>query len=64
MHLKAYRLEPLIIKHYTSKSPIEIQKSSDISNKGSYKELNEKRTAINLNNSDSKIVTSKTACNF
>ncbi len=45
----AYRVEPLIIKHYTNKSPLEIQKS-DVAPKISYKELNEKRTAFNLSN--------------
>jgi hypothetical protein len=60
---KAYRLEPLIIKHYSTKSPIEIQKSSDPSAKISYKELNEKRSAINLaTNVDSKM--SKNSSNF
>jgi hypothetical protein len=40
----AYRLEPLILKHYATKSPIEIQKNGDVC----YKELNKKRSALNV----------------
>lgn len=44
----AYRLEPLVLKHYATKSPVEILKSSDPNCiKISYKELNEKRMALN-----------------
>lgn len=43
----AYRLEPLVLKHYATKSPVEIIKSSDPSfSKFSYKELNGKRNPI------------------
>lgn len=43
----AYRLEPLVLKHYATKSPVEIIKSSDPGfSKFSYKELNAKRTPI------------------
>ncbi|CAF0849369.1 unnamed protein product [Brachionus calyciflorus] len=53
----AYRLEPLVLKHYATKSPIEILKSSDLNSlKVSYKELNERRSALNI---DLKSVLSK-----
>lgn len=43
----AYRLEPLVLKHYATKSPVEIIKSSDTGfSKLSYKELNGKRNPI------------------
>jgi hypothetical protein len=48
----AYRLEPLILKHYATKSALEIQKTSEAtilkSGKVSYRELNEKRIALNV----------------
>ncbi|RNA34157.1 Phospholipase [Brachionus plicatilis] len=43
----AYRLEPLVLKHYATKSPVEIMRSSDPGClKLSYKELNAKRNPI------------------
>ncbi len=50
---KAYRLEPLILKHYATKSPIEVQKTPV-----PYKEMNEKRSALNI---DLKSALSKSA---
>lgn len=44
----AYRLEPLILKHYTSKTPIEMARASDVAKKGFQKELYEKRSALDV----------------
>lgn len=46
--LQAYRLEPLILKHYTSKSPIEMMRASDVAKKGFQKDLNEKRLVLDV----------------
>jgi hypothetical protein len=45
---KAYRLEPLLLKHYATKSPLEIQKATEPYTKYSYKEMNEKRSALDI----------------
>jgi hypothetical protein len=45
---KAYRLEPLILKHYSTKAPVDLQKAADSVTKITYKELNEKRAALNV----------------
>ncbi len=44
----AYRLEPLILKHYSTKAPVDLQKQADTVTKITYKELNEKRSALNV----------------
>lgn len=48
----AYRFEPLIIKHYSLKSPLDIFKS-DVLPKVTYRELNEKRATSTLTSQES-----------
>lgn len=48
----AYRIEPLIIKNYSIKSPLEILKS-DVMPKVTYRELNEKRAISNATSQES-----------
>lgn len=57
---KAYRLEPLILKHYTSKTPVEIQRASDVAKKGFLKDWDEKR---NVQDVDLKSALSKPSSN-
>jgi hypothetical protein len=36
------------LKHYSTKAPIDLQKAADHATKTTYKDLNEKRTALNV----------------
>ena len=41
-------MEPLILKHYITKSPSEIERASDVSKKGFQKDASERRSALDI----------------
>ena len=44
----AYRLEPLVLKNYSTKAPLEIQKASDFTKQTALKEQSDKRAPLNV----------------
>lgn len=41
-------MEPLILKHYITKAPNEIERASDVSKKGFQKDASERRSALDI----------------